>query len=95
MRLTNGRGLDFSIGPRYSNGARDDGLGIEVGYLALSGADPLSDPRFRSVPGSNLVATGTRASGSLAFSGLVLHSGERVDGVDIAGTVTWSCPATP
>ena len=92
LRLPDGRAFWLSIGPHVLEPSAEGPLGIVV---FIGGTLPDGSPtetRMASDSSSTLSISNAGATGSMAFSGLVLHpeSEQRVP-IDVAGTVTWDC----
>ena len=92
FHLTDGRSLWLSIGPHVLEPSAAAPLGIVV---FISGTLPDGSPtetRMASDASSTISISNAGATGSMAFSGLVLHpDSEQRTPIDVAGSVSWTC----
>jgi hypothetical protein len=92
LHLADGRSLWLSIGPHVLEPSAAAPLGIVV---FIGGTLPDGSPtetRMASDSSSTITVTNAGATGSMAFSGLVLHpDSEQRELIDVAGTVSWDC----
>lgn len=92
LRLADGRSLWLSIGPHVLEPSAAAPLGIVVFIGSTLPDGSPTETRMASDGSSTVSISNAGATGSMAFSGLVLHpeSEQRVP-VDVAGTVSWDC----
>ena len=92
MRLSDGRGLAIRLTAPTTREVPDvPTVDIHVRSTLPDGSP--TETWLTSGPGSNLSASGTDASGSVAFSGMTLHpDSEQRTPIDVAGTIRWTCP---
>lgn len=92
LRLADGRSVALSIGPHVLEPSAAGPLGIVV---FIGGTLPDGSPtetRMASNSSSTLSLSNAGATGSMTFSGLVLHpDSEQHEPIDVAGSVTWDC----
>jgi hypothetical protein len=94
LSIAGGRRLAVMLRPEVGNVRRPDGLGIEVFIVIPSADGSHTFTRMASDLASSLGASGTAAAGALTFSGLSLHpESEQRQPIEVAGTVSWTCPA--
>lgn len=94
--LPDGRWFAMSLGPgEQEPTAPDRPLDIVVIiHSALPDGTP-TETRMASDASSTISISNAGATGSMAFSGLVVHhKSELKVPINVAGTLTWSCPAT-
>lgn len=95
MRLADGRSFDVSIGPGDQEPtAPDRPLDIQVVIHGSTSDGTPTETRMASDASSTVSISNAGATGSMAFSGLVPRDQSDLrELIDVAGTVTWSCPA--
>jgi hypothetical protein len=93
-------GISITAGDMWQAGAepRTDGIGLS---LLVGGGGPIpedgapSEVMMASTASSELEGTVDQRSGSIRFSGLVVHptyeAGAAAEPMDLAGTVSWTC----
>jgi hypothetical protein len=93
-------GISITAGDMWEAGAepRPDGIGLS---LLVGGGGPIpedgapSEVMMASAASSELEGTIDQRSGSIRFSGLVVHptyeTGAGTEPMDLAGTVSWTC----
>ena len=93
LRLSDGRGFSVSIGTEKQEPAAAD-RPLEI-VLTIRGVLPDGSPsetRMISDASSTVSISNAGPTGSMSFSGLVLHEqSELREPIDVAGTVSWDC----
>jgi hypothetical protein len=92
FHLADGRSLWLSIGPHVLEPSAAAPLGIVVFIGSTLPDGSPTETRMASHASSTISISNAGATGSMAFSNLVLHDeSEQRTPIDVAGTVTWDC----
>lgn len=92
MPLGDGRWLSITLRWPETTGGTVPTFEIRVHALLPDGSP--TETVMTSGPASNVSASGVEASGSLAFSALVVSpSSEQREPIDVVGSLRWACPA--
>lgn len=93
LRLADGRAFALSLGQgEVEPAALDRALDIVVIISSTTSDGTPTETRMASDASSTISITNAGATGSMAFSGLVLHhQSELREPIDVAGAVTWDC----
>ena len=92
LRLSDGRHLVIRLTAPATPAVPDVPM-VEIHVISSLPDGSPTETWLTSGPGSVVSASGTDASGSVAFSGMTLHpDSEQRTPIDLAGSITWACP---